>query len=118
MLIPQSDEYINFFIIAVIYAILLKLTFKINRIKNGIIFLKSKENDQYLDLFILDISVAILFTIIIISNYDQMVAENVIGMLIIFFVIMFFTIAKLLKLYYKQKLLVQNLNETKKDLAN
>ena len=47
-----------------------------------------------------------------------MVAENVIGMLIIFFIIMFFTIAKLLKLYYKQKLLVQNLNETKKDLAN
>ena len=65
-----------------------------------------------------NISIAILFFAIIISNYNEEIADKVGIGFIIFSIIMFITIQKSLQLYYKQRLLVQDLEETKKELED
>ncbi len=69
-------------------------------------------------MIILNISIAILFFAIIISNYNEEIADKVGIGFIIFSIIMFITIQKSLQLYYKQRLLVQDLEETKKELED
>lgn len=98
--------------------ILLFSFFNIKRFKYGITFLKKNINNEYTDIFILNISAIILFLVIIITNSNNKMA-SIIGMeTIVYAIIMFITIKKSLNLYYKQKLLVQELDETKAELDN
>lgn len=110
------DNYISFISIAVIYFLLIYLFFKIKRFRKGVSFLKHKLVNEYFDVLILNISVIILFTVIILSNYSQILVRNLGMGFIISAIIMFITIQKSLQLYYKQKLLIQELNETKEEL--
>ena len=92
--------------------------FKIKRLKNGFSFLQKNTDNDYFNILFLSISVIILFSIILLSNYTE-INKGKIGVgIILFSIIMFITIQKSLQLYYKQKLLVQELNETKEELEN
>lgn len=60
----------------------------------------------------------ILFLIVIIINYDGLIIDKMFGILVIFSIMMFITIKKSLQLYYKQRLVIQDLEETKKELKD
>lgn len=111
-----ENEYINFINIMIINAMLLFLFWKIKRIKNGMNFLKKNRNSEYLMMLVLNISIIILFIIVIIQNYQEGVTSKFGTVLIIFSIIMFITIQKSLQLYYKHKMLVKALEETQKEL--
>lgn len=64
----------------------------------------------------MNISVIILFLVIILSNYKEKITGKIGITFIIFAIIMFITIQKSLQLYYKQKVLIQDLEETKEEL--
>ena len=64
----------------------------------------------------MNISIIVLFFAIIISNYNIEITDKVGIGFIICSIMMFVTIQKSLQLYYKQKLLIQDLNETKEEL--
>lgn len=113
----QSD-YINLFFILIIYSLLLYLYFKKKRFKKGFSFLKRNLQNEYFDMLFLNISIIVLFTVIILSNYDEKFTSSYIFGFIVFSIIMFITIKKSLNLYYKQKLLIQDLTETKKELQS
>lgn len=113
-----ENKYINLFLITVIQFIILVLFWRIKRIRNGITFLKKWENDEYINLLLLNISSAILFLIVIISNYQEGITSKFGVMLIIFAIVMFITIWKSLQLYYKQQMLEKVLEKTQKDLAD
>ena len=106
----------NVIILLVIYILLIYVFSQIKKIKRGLIVLKNKIENDYFSILILNISVIILFTIIIITYYKMDYTLNYIFVFIIFSIIMFITIQKSLQLYYKQKLLEQELNETKDEL--
>lgn len=111
-----NNNYINFIIVMLLYIILIYFFSKIKRFKQGFSFLQKNSKNNYFDIIILNISVIILFFIIVLSNYKTEITGNI-GVAVIFFsIIMFITIQKSLQLYYKQKLLIQELNETKKEL--
>ena len=112
------NNYISFIGIIIIYITLIIILFKIKRFKRGFMIFKEKMNNEYFDMLILNISVVILFSIIIISNYKENITGNIIIGLIVSAIIMFITIQKSLQLYYKQKMLIQDLNETKKELED
>ena len=113
-----QNEYINMYIIILIYVMFIYWFSKIRRVNSGIAFLEKRIENQYLEIFILNISVIILFCITILSNYN-VITSNIFGIyIIIIFIIMFITIQKSLQLYYKQRLLVQDLEETKKELED
>ncbi len=114
--IGVSNNYTNLAIILIIHLIILYNLFKIKRFKYGISFLKNKQNNEFVNLFILNVSVTILFTIIIIVNADIKLAMDATVGLIVIVIIMSISVQKSLQLYYKQKLLIQDLNETKEEL--
>ena len=111
-----KNDYVTLMAIAIIYAILNFFIRRIKKIKNGFNFLKKNIENDYMDILILNISVIILFCIIIISNYTDIVTSSIGIALIIFSIIMFITIQKSLELYYKQKLQKRELEETREEL--
>lgn len=119
-IVGTKNEYIQLsiilIIILIIYILLMQIFYRVRRLKKGLAFLQERENNQYLDAIILNISVAIIFIITVIANYNQIVTEKMLAILIIFSIIMFITIQKSLQLYYKHKMLVKALEETQKEL--
>ena len=97
------NEYFNMAILLIIYIILILNFSKVKRLKKGLAFLQSKFKNEYFDLLILNISCVILFTIVILSNYDQLISKKLTLALIILAIMMFVTIQKSLQLYYKQR---------------
>ena len=113
-----ENDYINVLIIIIIYTLLVYIFLKIKRFKKGFAFLQTKLKSEYIDMLILNISCVILFTVVILSNYNQLISKKVIIAFIVFAIMMFITIQKSLQLYYKQKMLVKDLEETKLELEN
>lgn len=115
----QSDS-INLIIMIMIHSTLLYNLSKLRRIKNGLSYLNDKSNNEFLNLIIFNISIIILFSFIFFSSMDikKQLATNLSITFIIFSIIMFLTIKKSIEAYYKQKLLIQDLNETRKELED
>lgn len=111
-----KNEYINISIIILLDMGIIHYFLKNTKIKKGLLFLHEKLKEGYFEILILNISVIILFTIIILSNYDKLVSRSFWLGLVVSSIIMFITIQKSLQLYYKQKMLIQDLNETKAEL--
>lgn len=115
--IPIRNDYISLLLIASIDLIILKFLLKLKKFKYGIAVLQENENKEYFDIPILNICVIILFSVIILANINISISKSLFIGLIIFSIIMFITIQKSLQLYYKQKMLIKELDETKEDLA-
>ena len=111
-----NNNSINLLVILLVHTFLLYCIFKIKKFKNGISFLKNKKQDEFTNLIVLNVSTIILFSIILVVNSEMELATSLTLTLLIFFFIMFITIQKSIQLYYKQKLLVQELKETKDKL--
>ena len=115
-LLRIDNIYINLVTVLLFYLIALIIFSRIKRIKNGLSFLKKAKLNDYTDMVLLNVSIISLFFTIILSVYDESITDKVGYALIIFAIIMFITIQKSLQIYYKQKLLVQELEETKNEL--
>ena len=96
-----------------LHAIFLFRLLKIPKIKYGISFLKRENQNSYFELIIFNVSICILFSIEILPNIDLFSSRGFFVGFIIFAVLMFITIQKSLQLYYKQKMLIKYLKETK-----
>lgn len=116
ILTKVNNDWINFIIICLLQIILLNLIFKIKKFKYGIFNIQNKTRNEYLDVLLLNISITVLFVILIIVNTDVVFVLDAIFVIIVSMIIMFITIQKSLQLYYKQRLLIQELEETKSEL--
>lgn len=115
-IIGIKSEYLNFLIIIFVDFIIIKLVFKIKKIRNGVAILKKNRENQYFNMIILNISWVIIFLSIVIDNYKANSTSRAGIGFILFAIIMIVTIQKSLQLYYKQKMLVKDLEETKTEL--
>lgn len=113
-----KNDYINLMLIIIIYLILICLLFKIKKFKHGFLFLKRNIENEYIEIWVLNISSIILFSSIIFNSSNFQITRKLFIGFIIFSIIMFITIQKSLQLYYKQRVLVQDLEETKKELED
>ena len=113
----QNDD-INVIVMLIIYAELIFCFSKIKRFKKGFAFLQSKLKNEYFNMLILNISCVILFVLAILFNYNLLLSRQLTFAVIIFAIMMFITIQKSLQLYYKQKMLVKDLEETKAELED
>ena len=111
-----QNDYINVIVILTIYIVLILCFMSIKRYKKGFAFLQAQLKNEYLNLLILNISCIILFAVVILSNYEQFLSRELTVALIVISIIMFVIIQKSLQLYYKQRMLVKDLEETKKEL--
>lgn len=117
LIVNINSDSVNLIFIMIIHITVLHFIFKIKRLKYGIITLKKNFNNSYIEMLILNISVGILFIGVIFSDKQLFLISNSFWIFIIFSIIMFITIQKSLQLYYKQKMLIKELDETKEDLT-
>lgn len=117
-LVRNYGDNINLIIMISGHVLIIYKIFKIRKLKYGISFLKNNEKNTYIDILILNLSGIILFIVTALGNTRNKLATNMCFGFLIFSIIMFITIQKSIQLYYKQKLLVQELEQTKKDLAD
>lgn len=113
-----QNDYINAVVVLTVYIILIFYFLRIKRFKKGLAFLQLKLKNEYFEILMLNISVVVLFMVMNIQNYQKGFSVNFLPGLVIFSVLMFITIQKSLLLYYKQKMLVKDLEETKLELEN
>ena len=112
-----DNKIIEFAMLITIYIILITLLLRVRKVKNGLIFFKDRIGDEYFNLIILNLSIIIISVTILSTNYKQNYTVNFLLTFVVFAFILFITIQKSLQLYYKQKLLEKDLNETKEELA-
>ena len=112
------NEYIGLILILISYSLLIYIFSKIKRLKHGFSFLQKSIKNEYMDILILDMSIIIMFCIIILSNYSREISRTLGTGFIIFSIFMFITIQKSLQLYYKQKLQEREVEEIKEELKN
>lgn len=115
----NGNNELNLIIILIIHFIIIMNIFSIKKFKYGIAFLKndSKQN-EYIDILILDILLIIIFGTIILSDSSLFVVKKLMLMFIMLTVTILNTIQKSLQMYYKQKMLIKDLIETKEELEN
>ena len=113
-----QNTYINLLLIMSIYNLFIYIMSKIRKVKNGIAFLKRNRNDQYFGMITLVIGWIVIFLSIIISSYKEKITGKIGIVLVISSILMFITIQKSLQLYYRQKMLVKDLEETKAELED
>lgn len=116
--IGVNNNYINLLIIVTIHCGLLMLFSKFKRFRYGLSFLQKSKKNEYIDLLIMNISVMILFSTIIFTDFNIIKARSMMLGIFIYVIMIFVTLQKSLELYYKQKLLEQELNKVKEELAN
>ncbi len=111
-----NNDFIIMFFILVIYTFFIYLITRVKRFKNGFSFLQKSFGKGYFEILIFNVCAMIVFSGMILPNYGRMyIGGTAIG-IFIFAIIMFFTIIKSFQLYYKQNLLIKELEETKKEL--
>lgn len=111
-----NNNFMNVIIIFILHTILLTILCNIKRFKYGIASLKNNVQNEYIDMLILTVASIILFSYIIFLNASIKVAKNIIIAFSIFSISMLITIQKSLQLYYKQQMLIKDLNETREEL--
>ena len=112
----KINDYITFSLIILIYFFIIKIIFNTTRLKKGIIFLKKYQKNDYFDILILNISSIVFLAFITLVNFDNNLRKVLLVFIVVYSIIMFITIQKSLQLYYKQKMLVKDLEETKAEL--
>ena len=113
-----KDDFLNLLLIALCHSVILYLFFKIRKFKYGFAFLRNNYNNEYFDALILTVSVGVLLIAIIITNLNLLFRARLFFIFVIFSILMFITIQKTFTMYYKHKLLVSELEETKVELEN
>ena len=117
-LLHINNEYLNFIIIMILYSFIIKKTLNFKKFKYGLDFLKEKFENEYLNIILLNISVVVLLSYIILTSYNYQASKMIMIPFIFFAIILFLSIQKILQMYYKHNLLVQDLEETKKELED
>ena len=113
-----KNDYINFAIMSIIHFIFLIMIWKIKRIKNGFNYLNKKTSDDFFNISMLNIcaSISYLYIILLIANRKIIIEKNMLIYFLLYIIFFILIVKKSIEAYYKQKLLIQDLNETKKEL--
>lgn len=115
-----SNNVINLIFILCIEFFLLKSLFRFRRFKYGFSFFKNKQNRDYIEIIMINISALLIFMYCLFgrgSGNGDIVKQMIIPFIILG-IIMFVMIQKTLTLYYKQKLLAKNIEDYKNEIAD
>ena len=112
-----QNDYIGLLIILVNYTLLIYRIFKLKRLKYGISLLNGKLQNSYFSYLFFNLCIMILIFAILLQEISLFYIRNIgeVLTLLVFFVLI--TIKESIKLYYKQNLLIKDLESTKKELS-
>ena len=108
---------INFIFISFIEFYILYIIFKIKRFKHGLTFIKNKNKNEFLDIFMVVSCIVVAFTYFLILNYHTISYIHLFLLLLFFVTLMFIIIQKSFIIYQKQKLLEKTLKDYEQEIA-
>ena len=111
-------QTIDMVLTLIIETILIIPILNMKRIKKGISFLKDSIGNEYLCIIMMDISAVVIFAYCLFGSSDKYLAKNILIIILTLSLIMIVLIQKTITLYYKQKLLAQNIEEYKAEIAS
>lgn len=111
-----DSKYINLIMILCIQIFLLYEFFRIKRFKNGFSFLNNKLQNDLSDIIIVNVGALIILVYCITGSYYEEITQNLFITFFILIFSMFLTIQKMFTMYYKQKLLLDTMDEYKNEL--
>lgn len=112
----NDNTFINLILMMIIETLLIFGFFKIKRFKRGFAFVKSKIDNDYIDIAMINISALVILAYSLFDNYYGDVTKQILFTFIVVGIIMIIMIQKTLTLYYKQKLLKQNIESYKEEI--
>ena len=118
LILKINNDSIALIFIVVIFFILVYNIMNIKKFRNGLTFLNKKMQGEFYDILMLNFGAIILLFIAILVNSESNATTQISWALIGLCIIMFLTIQKSFQVYYKQKLLIQELDETKSELKS
>lgn len=111
-----DNKYVSLTFILISQLTLIYGFFKIKRFRNGFSFLKNKLNNEVTDIIMINISTIIILVYCLLGTYYDHITWSLIISSVILCIVMFFTIRKMFAMYYKQKLLMDTMEEYKAEL--
>lgn len=115
-IIKSNNDYISLCIILMVYVILINKFLKIKKVKYGISFLKRKLEDSYWNIMMLNICTIALFLITLLKDKTIVNGRSIGLTFVILIAIIFLTMKESFDLYYKQNLLIKDIEQTKAEL--
>lgn len=103
--------------VLIIYSICIYNFSKIKKFRRGFTFLQNDLTKDYISMSNLNISTIIIIAIVMLRDSAKADITKKVIFLFLIIIVMVITIKKSFELYYKQKLLIKDLDETKEELA-
>lgn len=113
-----KSDYINIIIMIIEHMIILRFIFKIKKFKKGFAFLDENIKNDYFNIFVINTSITIIFSFILLKNSASIMTSSLAIVLVMLSIIIYITIKTIITMYYKHKLLVSDLEETKAELES
>lgn len=111
-----DNIYLSLVIISLIQFGLLYGFFKIKRFKNGFSFLNNKLNSEVADIIIINVATLVVLIYSLTGTYYDEITRNLFFTFVVIAITMFFTLQKMLTMYYRQKLLMDTLKQYEQEL--
>lgn len=118
ILLGIRNDFVALVFIIIIYCFLLYFGMNVKRLRNGFTFLNKKLQNQIFDFLMINLGAFMLILLVIWENSELSVNRQMFLTIAVVSILMLITIQKSFQVYYKQKLLIQELNETKEELKN
>lgn len=116
-LLNIDNIYLSLVIILALQILLLYGFFKIKRFRNGFSFVKNKLNNEVTDIIMINISTLVILLYSLIGTHHDEITRNFFVTFLIIGITMFFSIQKMITMYYKQKLLTDTMEQYKEELT-
>lgn len=116
-LIKIKNSTVNFILTFIIETVILMIFFNIKRFKKGFAFLDNNVNSEYTNAIVINVSAVIILAYYVFGNYYGNLTKQLLICFIVLSIIIIIIVIKTLTLYYKQKLLAQNIEEYKTEIA-
>ena len=117
MSLEMKNKIANLISTLVIDGILLMYFFKIKRFNKGFLFFQNNIDYEFIDIIMINISTIIIVIYYLFGNYYGNVTKQLVACLTVLGLLMLIIIQKTLTLYYKQKLMVRNIEDMKNEIA-
>lgn len=116
-IINLKNKSIAVIYVLIIYSICIYNFSKIKKFRRGFTFLQNDLTKDYISMSNLNISTIIIIAIVMLRDSAKADITKKVIFLFLIIIVMSITIQKSFELYYKQKLLIKDLDETKEELA-
>ena len=113
-----KNDYIGVSLIIIINILLITRLFRIKKLKYGIVFLHKRLQNSYYNIIIINVGINILLLKEIFHNANIIQSQDAGIILLIYSISIIVMIKQSLDIYYKQKLLTKDLEQTKSELED